>query len=373
MPKDWEITLERWRQAALVNDETAGRIRAFEARNTKDGGLRWPVLVALIFGGLLLCAGMLILVTAYWEELSPSGRFSLILLLVALFHVAGAFTASRFRNMSITFHAIGTVVLGPGIFLAAEIFYLREHWPSAFLLWAVGAWIGWLLLRHWTQLMLAAIVMPIWLAGEWIVRTAEYNPKSAPIMMGGVMLLVIAYLGSLSKDKESTFRVALAFIGGVLLIPAAFAVVRVSHEAARSDSPDLPFGLSIAGWLASLGLPLVVAFLLRRRAAWIMALYLVWVVILGWVSHDLDSPLIFMWCAAGAVATVAWGVWEDRAERINIGIAGFALAVVLFSYSNLMDKLGRAASLITLGVLFMAGGWILERTRRRLVARAKGE
>jgi hypothetical protein len=34
-----------------------------------------------------------------------------------------------------------------------------------------------------------------------------------------------------------------------------------------------------------------------------------------------------------------------------------------------MDKLGRSASLIGLGLLFLLGGWLLEKTRRRLVAR----
>jgi hypothetical protein len=34
-----------------------------------------------------------------------------------------------------------------------------------------------------------------------------------------------------------------------------------------------------------------------------------------------------------------------------------------------MDKLDRALSLITLGLLFVLGGWLLEKTRRRLVAR----
>ncbi len=37
-----------------------------------------------------------------------------------------------------------------------------------------------------------------------------------------------------------------------------------------------------------------------------------------------------------------------------------------------MDKLGRSASLIGLGVLFLAGGWALEQMRRRLVLQAKG-
>jgi len=33
-----------------------------------------------------------------------------------------------------------------------------------------------------------------------------------------------------------------------------------------------------------------------------------------------------------------------------------------------MDRLGRSASLVGLGLLFLGGGWALERTRRRLVA-----
>jgi hypothetical protein len=34
-----------------------------------------------------------------------------------------------------------------------------------------------------------------------------------------------------------------------------------------------------------------------------------------------------------------------------------------------MGKLDRSLGLIMLGVLFLAGGWMLERTRRRLVAK----
>jgi hypothetical protein len=33
-----------------------------------------------------------------------------------------------------------------------------------------------------------------------------------------------------------------------------------------------------------------------------------------------------------------------------------------------MDKLGRSTSLIGIGLLFLGGGWALERMRRRLLA-----
>ena len=49
-------------------------------------------------------------------------------------------------------------------------------------------------------------------------------------------------------------------------------------------------------------------------------------------------------------------------------MAGFALAIAFFFFSSVMDKFGRSASLIALGILFVAGGWYWEKLRRQLVA-----
>ena len=57
-------------------------------------------------------------------------------------------------------HAVGTVALGGAIAMAGQIFNMQEHWPSAVLLWAVGAIAGWLLLGDWPHLALTAILAP---------------------------------------------------------------------------------------------------------------------------------------------------------------------------------------------------------------------
>jgi hypothetical protein len=67
----------------------------------------------------------------------------------------------------------------------------------------------------------------------------------------------------------------------------------------------------------------------------------------------------------------AWGIGEYRTERVNLGMAGFALTIICFYFSSVMDKLGRAASLIVLGVAFLAGAWYWEKLRRKLVARVQ--
>jgi hypothetical protein len=53
---------------------------------------------------------------------------------------------------------------------------------------------------------------------------------------------------------------------------------------------------------------------------------------------------------------------------VNLGIVGFAIVVGWFYYSNLFDKMGRSLGLISLGILFLAGGWALEKMRRRILA-----
>jgi hypothetical protein len=146
----WERHLERWTTAGLIEPSTAERVRAYEAEQEKTQGLRWPVVFAISLGGLLLGAGVLLFVAAHWDTLSPGERFALVLSLVALFHVAGVFTAGRF-SVSTTLHAVGTICLGAGIFLAGQIFNLQEHWPGGLLLWALGAWLAYALLRDWPQ------------------------------------------------------------------------------------------------------------------------------------------------------------------------------------------------------------------------------
>ena len=111
-----------------------------------------------------------------------------------------------------------------------------------------------------------------------------------------------------------------------------------------------------------------------------------WVVVLGTTSPQRfgasETLLRYAWnelgvyvmCALGSIGLIVWGLREARKERVNLGVAGFALTVLAFYFSTVMDKLGRAASLIGLGLLFLLGGWLLEKTRRRLVAQLeKGE
>jgi len=217
MAERWEYYLGRWTSAKLIEPSTAERIRAYEGEQEKTQGLRWPVLLAIGLGGLLMGAGVLLFVAAHWDTLSPAERFGLVLLLVALFHVAAALVVERFSALSTALHAVGTICLGAGIFLAGQIFNLQEHWPGGVMLWALGAWVAWALLRDWPQAALAALLTPMWLSGEWVEATRGWI-GGEKILAEGLLLLSITYLTALLPEKETPVRNALAWIGGLALM-----------------------------------------------------------------------------------------------------------------------------------------------------------
>lgn len=381
-----EARIQRWTEAGLIDAQVAARILAFETSQDRRATLRWPVLLAMIFGGMLLAAGVTLFVAAHWDELSPAMRFSLVLLLAGLFHIAGALFTERFPVLSTTLHALGTSTLGASIFLTAQIFNLHENWATGVLLWSVGAAAGYALLRDWVQAALLALLAPAWLISQWTITTEWHSGGGRPMALG-LILTALCYLSARIDGHENSVRRSLVWIGGIALLPCAgIAIGMVAEEGNsflqnRLPSP-LPFSTLLLGWTIALASPLLLAFLLRGRAVWLNFIGAAWAYALilssahsysfreNAAQRNLGATLaLYALCALGSVGLVAWGLYEKRKERLNLGIAGFAISVLFFYFDSFMGKLGRSASLLILGVLCLAGGYVLEVTRRRLMSR----
>ncbi|MGJ5816605.1 DUF2157 domain-containing protein [Paludibaculum fermentans] len=366
MKIDLEPSLVRWVSASLVTEQQAASIREWEAARSPQAKGRLFAILGLTFGGLMLATGILLFVSAHWEELSPFVRMSMLVGTVTGLHLAAAFFADRQPALARTLHAVGTVSLGGGIFLAGQIFNMEEHWPSGVLMWALGAVAGWLLLRDWPQVALAALLVPFWLIGEWY-EAARPTVAAAQVTEVAVGFLALCYL-SLRHPKgpsDDTVR-ALGWIGGLVLIPAVVAVV-LGRPYRYGSLPKFEF--EMVGWAGAFLLPLALSYWYRREDTWMNAVAAVWVAGLSWIAPSNNSPVLYLWCALGCAGLIAWGIHELRPERINLGMAGFAITLICFYFSSVMDRLGRSFSLIVLGVIFLAGGWYGEKLRRNLVAR----
>jgi uncharacterized membrane protein len=73
-----------------------------------------------------------------------------------------------------------------------------------------------------------------------------------------------------------------------------------------------------------------------------------------------------------SIGLAAWGVFELRKERVNLGLAGFVITVLSFYFSYIADAINRSLGLSVLGIVFLAGGGQLERFRRKLMRRIEG-
>lgn len=376
MAAHWEDMLQRWVNGGLLDADTARKIRDWEATQAHGRAPSRMSALAFSFGGLLLMAGVFLFVSAHWDSMSPTARYGLVLGLVALFHTTAATSTVKLPALATTLHAVGTAALGAGIFLAGQIFNMAEHWPGALMLWSMGAVCALYLLRDWPHVLWVAVLVPAWLVGEWseISYNARDTWSNAPPLVG-LVLLTFTYLAADSTQHDSSWRRTLSRLGAIGLIPACVAL-RLAHQGLHAGDPHA----NVSGvylypsWILAVGLPLLTAFLLRGKQAFFLLLALPWCILIvgvDWDSGDASVALYALY-ALGAVAVAAWGIRERIALNVNLGVLGFALTVLTFYFSDVFDKLDRSIGLVGMGILFLGGGWLLERLRRQLVSNISG-
>lgn len=367
-----ERQLARWSEAGILDGQTAARIREYESRREVPG-MRWPVVFAIVFGAIMVGAGVLLFVAAHWEDLSPAQRFLIVLVMIAGFHLAAGALMPRMRSLGLALHGIGTVALGGGIFLAGQIFNLQEHWPSGILLWATGTVISFAVLRDWVQATLGALLVPAWIACEWGERTKHYG-GSEKILTEFLVMVAITYLSARRGQDDSYLRRALMWAGALVILPMSAALGASGDAWNWGHRQAMPAAVHAVGLFMTFALPLLAAFFLRGKSILWNAGYAIWVYGIARLDNRnvLQNAGIYALCTLAAIGLVLWGVEEQRRERINLGVAGFALTILVFYFSEVMGKLGRSASLVGFGLLFLLGGWKLEQLRRKLVERAKG-
>jgi len=396
---DIEVLLTRWQKAGVLDAETAARIRAHEARGavaaagaTGRGaewqdhvaGIKWQGMTALILGAILLACGVVLFVSAHWDQLGPGERFALVLAMVAVFHIGGGLARPNFVGLSSALHAVGTVATGAAIALVGQIFNIQEHWPAAVLLWALAAIAGWILLRDQAQQILALLLVPAWMICELGYRMK--NHIGGEVYLGrlyfvGAILYVTFFLGSRRRAVQG-----ILFAAGAIAAVTGIVMMQSYWESWYGAQTFIPFGTRVWAWIAIAALPLIVAAfhghkgLVPVAAAIGFAIALPWCYRsqtftqnngAGWTyTYTTTQPNLIAYAlvAAFALFICAWGVRMVSRALVNLGIVGFAVAVGWFYFSDIFDKMGRSLGLIGLGILFLAGGWALEKTRRRLLA-----
>jgi uncharacterized membrane protein len=376
---DFESLLTRWQTAGILDGATARHIRAWESEQKKPAGLRWQVLVVLILGAILLACGVVLFVSAHWDKIGPGARFAVVLGMVSVFHLGGSWARKRFRVLSTALHAVGTLSTGAAIALVGQIFNIQEHWPAAVLMWALAALAGWILLHDEAQQTLTLLLFPAWLLSEFSYYAEGHigeNVYQGRFLIVWAVLYLTFFLGSKRR-----------IVQGILFAVAAIAsvvgvVVLLDGWRSWGDQTYLSLETRTWGWVFIALLPLLFAVFKYRKSvipvvvAIAFSIALPWCMIIktyhtdfGEFPYTRSEPNLAAHAlvAAFAVFIIWWGVRQTSQALVNLGIVGFAIAVGWFYFSDIMDKFGRSLGLIGLGILFLAGGWALEKMRRKLL------
>lgn len=184
-----------------------------------------------------------------------------------------------------------------------------------------------------------------------------------------------AFIGS---TRRLVFGVLFAAGAMALLVSTVMVAEYVPMWSQFQKSAPMPGDLVFFAWLSITALPLLLAWRLNRTSVLPVAVVLLMAAVLPHL-HTMSqlerSPWQYPILNLSAYALVAlvaaflawWGVQQRSRAIINYGVVCFALSVLWFYFSSIMGKLERSFSLILLGLLFLGGGWLLEKTRRTLV------
>lgn len=381
---DLDAMLNRWQEAGVLDAEAARRIRAFELELEHPAGLRWQGMVALILGALLLACGVILFVSAHWDDMGPGLRYTLVISLVAVFHLGGAWAREHFHGLSTALHAVGTVSTGAALALVGQIFNIQEHWPAAILLWAIAALAGWILLQDEVQQILTLLLFPAWILSEFSFAAEGHIGESVYI---GRFLIVwaVLYLTVFLGSKRRIVQGVLFAVGAIASVVGI--VFLLGGWRSWGQQTFLPFGTRGWGWVDIAVLPLCFALVKLRKSLAPVAVAIAFSIPLPWCQrvwtevfdngagghypyvNNEPNLAAHALVAAFAIFIIWWGVHQTSKALVNLGIVGFAIAIGWFYFSDIYDKGHRALGLIGLGILFLAGGWALEKARRRLIDR----
>jgi uncharacterized membrane protein len=379
---DFETLLTRWQTAGILDGATARHIRAWETEQKKPAGLRWQVLVVLILGAILLACGVVLFVSAHWDKIGPFTRLAVVLGMVSVFHLGGSWARKRFRVLSTALHAVGTLSTGAAIALVGQIFNIQEHWPAAVLLWAIAALAGWILLHDEAQQTLTLLLFPAWLLSEFSYYAEGHigaNVYAGRFLIAWAVLYLTFFLGS----KRQIVQGILSAVGAIAAVTGV--VVLLDGWNSWGNQTYLSLGTRTWGWVFIAVIPLLFAVFKFFKSVIPVAAAICFSIALPWCltiktyhndfgefhntyTHSEPNLAAHALVAAFAVFIIWWGVRHVSQVLVNLGILGFAIAVGWFYFSDIMDKFGRSLGLIGLGVLFLAGGWALEKMRRKLLA-----
>jgi len=349
--------IARWQQDGLIDDATAERLRKDVDSNGSGFGLGG---ILALLGAVLLGAAIVSLVAANWEAMPRLFRVGLIVAVLFIGYVGGAWRESRGDKVfSQALYLTAAITFGAGIALVSQMYHLSGEASDAALLWVAGTMVAALFLRAPVLVSASVAITGFYLFSSLEPATSE---RLDYLWLVPVLAFICGGLVWYTKGKAARHLIAL------LLITYVF-VVR--------------FDLDRAGilWLAAIaGGALFLADALRnsileRLTGWAEAIgaygFIMLLLALIFFQFDefsegvADQVIIGFAILGCSIAGLALSGHRNLAVRWS-AYTVFSLEVLYLAFETIGTMIGTAGFFLSAGVLVLLLAAFVIRMERRL-------
>ncbi len=310
----WLIAeIDGWVKAGIIAPDQGQAIKG--RYPSPEQGPAWGRIIFFSIGAVLFGLGIILLFAYNWQRMHKFVKLAVIFAALIGAHGAGLWLRrpqSPNQAAGEGMHLLGTMIFGAGIWLIAQIYHIDEHYPTAFLIWGLGA-----LALSWSLPSIAQGIGAILLFVLWNCFEAFdfKNPHliSPFLILGSIMplawirrsrvLATICLLGFLVtlftsvSMLEGDLAVLVIFFCGSLLIAAGIVVRQ------RDLFPELGPVFSFIGFFIYFGILLILSFYHRGQGTWTVEF-----------DQFLQS-LFFFSFALAAIVLWAWAIWPAPQKK----------------------------------------------------------
>ncbi len=394
-----DAAVEQLAREGLLEPGQAARVapRLAELLAPPRDTTRLAVRIVAALGGLLLAASLLSFIAWHWDELTSAAQLGVVFGALGLLHAAGfwlAVATDRAPAVGGALTAAAMVGLGGAIALVAQVYHLESRWHHGLLAWWLFNVPFVLLARRRLFLLIVASLFMVWL-GNFAVAWADLrhggHEETALLfaLLGGATTLLGAGaalratratpLADLLTPLARVFGFGLLFL---LAFDGFLGLFRWHAAPGAAERIKLVGGLLLPGAFAAAAGALMTGLAAwrgsdrsaRRREVLDVAFGVLAYLLLGlchaWRPDALDlvaNGLI----AVGVLATIVRGVRLGAEADVNLAVAVF-VATVLARYFEWTPKgLDLSITFLGAGATLLLVGYVAERARRKLIARAR--
>ena len=386
--------VKAWERDGMVTPEQARAVLArypdyppgHEASRRRQG----LVTGLSILGGVLIGLGVITFFAANWGEISYGVKLASLIAGMLLSYGAGyaLWQRSGPTAYAVAFVLLGCIIYGAGVHLIGQIYHVSVDHPNLSLFWFLGVVPVAYVTRSRSVMFLAIVLFLAAVAFRQQDWLEDIDGWEAPLAWTALYIALGAFLYAVGKAKrEFQGWESLGGLFQALGLVTAFGALYLLTFLYLFDSAGGIRGASLGYWALAYGTS-AVAIAVTAGLAWrrrqrgeretadfaeagvilvvLAAAHGAALVYVGWQPF---YPIVFnVLYALSALGLMASGYLQDHEGRVNLSIGLIALYVITRYFEYSIDLLDSSLLFFGAGVILLAGGYLLDRGRRRMLA-----